>query len=255
MIGNKVADLTQQREPTLRWLLFSAFCFHNRALWHGARQKPTLFSSGTPSAYGMAVHYLWPQSWQRYAMPSRINWIMTALVNHNVPVLLISTAQFYISQKRVEGLTGWASEQFTGRIGHVERLPERVGKSDLQAVAKALLPQAGLTAWQALAAYAQLSKRHLASIEAIAKRANWLAAQDGRSGATASDVSRAMKESVIPSDTALASSLAPALKARRNVLADPSRGHHGGSAEPPPPGFEGDARVLVTGRPGSQALV
>src|ERR1035437_4194694 len=55
MIGNEVADLTQQREPTLRWLLFSAFCFHNRALWHGARQKPMLFSPETPSAYGMAV--------------------------------------------------------------------------------------------------------------------------------------------------------------------------------------------------------
>ena len=55
MIGNEVADLTQQSEPTLRWLLFSAFCFHNRALWHGARQKPTLLSSETPSAYGMAV--------------------------------------------------------------------------------------------------------------------------------------------------------------------------------------------------------
>jgi integrase len=55
MIGNEVADLTQQREPTLRWLLFSAFCFHNRALWHGARQKPTLFSSESPSAYEMAV--------------------------------------------------------------------------------------------------------------------------------------------------------------------------------------------------------
>src|ERR1035437_9808639 len=55
MIGNEVADLTQQREPTLRWLLFSAFCFHNRALWHGASQKPMLFSPETPSAYGMAV--------------------------------------------------------------------------------------------------------------------------------------------------------------------------------------------------------
>ena len=57
MIGNEVADLTQQREPTLRWLLFSAFCFHNRALWHGARQKPTLFSSELPSTYGMAVEW------------------------------------------------------------------------------------------------------------------------------------------------------------------------------------------------------
>ena len=55
MIGNEVANLTQDRELTLRWLLFLAFFFHNRALWHGARQKPTLFLSKPPSAYGMAV--------------------------------------------------------------------------------------------------------------------------------------------------------------------------------------------------------
>src|ERR1035437_456990 len=60
MIGNEVADLTQQREPTLRWLLFSAFCFHNRALWHGPSQKPMLFSPETPSAYGMAVFIFQP---------------------------------------------------------------------------------------------------------------------------------------------------------------------------------------------------
>ena len=30
--------------------------------------------------------YCWPQSWQRYAMPSRVNWILQALVNFNVPV-------------------------------------------------------------------------------------------------------------------------------------------------------------------------
>jgi hypothetical protein len=43
MIRNQVADLTQDREATLRWLLFLAFSFHNRALWHGAKQKPTFF--------------------------------------------------------------------------------------------------------------------------------------------------------------------------------------------------------------------
>src|ERR1035441_4324065 len=55
MIGNEIADLTKQREPMLRWLLFLAFCFHNRALWHGAKQKPTLFLPKTPSAYGMLL--------------------------------------------------------------------------------------------------------------------------------------------------------------------------------------------------------
>jgi hypothetical protein len=85
-------------------------------------------------------------------------------------------------------------------------LPKKLGRADLVKVAKALLPAADATSWGALAAYADVSKKHLASIEAIAKRAAWLAAQDGVQLATAAYVRRAMKESVIPSDTALAES-------------------------------------------------
>jgi hypothetical protein len=111
------------------------------------------------------------------------------------------------------------SEQLIGRIGHVERLPNRLGRADLVNVAKALLPGADAATWGALAAYADVSRKHLASIEAIAKRAAWLASQDGKQSATAAYVRRAMKESVIPSDTALAESLAPARKSRRSTFA------------------------------------
>jgi hypothetical protein len=55
MIRNQVADPAQDSEATFRWLLFLAFSFHNRALWHGAKQKPTLFYGKTPSTYGMAL--------------------------------------------------------------------------------------------------------------------------------------------------------------------------------------------------------
>ena len=162
------------------------------------------------------AHYLWPQQWRPYASPTRVNWIMTALVNYNVPCACVTTPQFYASQKRVERLTEWTSEQFIGRIGHLERLPSKLGRADLVKVAQALLPGADAASWGALAAYADVSKKHLASIEAIAKRAAWLARQDGQSAATATYVRRAMKESIIPSDTALAESLAPARNGRRN---------------------------------------
>ena len=174
--------------------------------------------------------YCWPQSWQRYAMPSRVNWILQALVNFNVPVALVTTPLFYSSQKRVEELTGWTSEQLVGRIGHVERLPDKLGRADLVKVAKALLPCADKVAWGALAAYANQSKKHLASIEAIAKRAAWLAGRDGKQSATATYVVRAMKESVIPSDTALAESLAPAQKGRRSPFARLPREARGSAA-------------------------
>ena len=55
MMGNEVANLTQDTELTLRWLLLLAFLFHTRALWHGATQKPTLLLSKPRSPYGMAV--------------------------------------------------------------------------------------------------------------------------------------------------------------------------------------------------------
>ena len=175
------------------------------------------------------AHYLWPQSWQRYAMPSRVNWIMTALANRQIPVALITTPQFYTAQRRVEDLTGWASEQFIGRVGHVVRLPPHLHKEDLVAVAKALLPTADRAAWNAVAGYALLSKKHLASVDAIAKRASWLASQRGLAAPTNKDVRQAMKESVMPSDAAVSEALSKP-RPRRGQFAKVPRVERGGFA-------------------------
>src|SRR6266853_6265011 len=43
MVRNPVANLAQDGELGLRWLLFLGFLFHTRALWHGAERKPTIF--------------------------------------------------------------------------------------------------------------------------------------------------------------------------------------------------------------------
>ena len=180
------------------------------------------------------AHYLWPQQWCRYALPARVNWIMTALVNYNVPCVCVTTPQFYVSQQRVERLTEWTSEQFIGRIGHVERLPAKLGIRDLVKVAQALLPDGDASVWESLATYADVSKKHLASIEAIATRASWLAGKDGNQSATAAYVRRAIKESVFPSDSALAESLAPARKARRSSSARPPREARGSAAAAAP---------------------
>src|SRR3989442_1336143 len=40
---NEIANLTQKRELTLRWLSAFRFVFHIRALWHGISRKPTPF--------------------------------------------------------------------------------------------------------------------------------------------------------------------------------------------------------------------
>lgn len=164
--------------------------------------------------------YLYSQTWQRYAQPARVNWIMTALANYAVPVALVSCPHFYTNQTRTEKLTGWNSTQFIGRIGHVERLPKRLSNSDLLAVARAIFPAGDQRTLVTLASYAAVSDKHLASIEAVVKRARWLAARKGRAQATVADVETALRECVIPGDAALVVSLRPSKRMAREACAE-----------------------------------
>jgi hypothetical protein len=154
------------------------------------------------------AHYLWPQQARiRDALPRRLNWIMTALVNHGVSVALITTPQFLKTQRVVEKATHWTSGQFIGRISHYETLPETLTEADLAAVARRLFPEGDESAITGLVCYARTSSKYLAGIEQIVKRARFLARRDGRVQASALDVASALESSVIPSDTALAHAL------------------------------------------------
>jgi hypothetical protein len=154
------------------------------------------------------AHYCFPQNNRREALPNRLNWILTAAVNYGVPVALISTHQFTKTQKLIEKKTGWASEQFIGRLSHYTTLPGSLSKDDLTAVARALLPEGKEKAIEALVLYAQGSSKYIAAIESIVKRARFLSVRSGRKEVLSSDVLHAIKQSVIPSDSALASALA-----------------------------------------------
>jgi len=144
---------------------------------------------------------LWPQNNFRDGFPKRITWVMT-MANDGVPICMISTPQFFVTQKVVEK-NGWNSAQLTGRISHYESLPQDLSAEDLMGVAKAVLPEADAKVLRALAVYARSSARYLAAIDSIAKRARYIALRAGRGEATADDVRKAMQESVIPADTKL----------------------------------------------------
>jgi hypothetical protein len=139
-------------------------------------------------------HYCWRFTDSRYGVPSRINWIMTALANRGIGVALITTPQFSATQKKVERVSGWNSAQFTGRIGHLERLPQRLDKRDLLAVSQSLLPEGCPEIWRALAAYAAVNGYNLQSIDANIKRAKWFAEKDGRQIVSRADMRRVFQE-------------------------------------------------------------
>ncbi len=159
------------------------------------------------------AHRLWPEVNPRYGFPKRINWLMS-LANQGVPICLIGTPQFIERQKSVEQ-SGWNAAQFIGRIGHYEPLPRELSLEDLVAVAKSVLPEADSQTKRALAAYARKSAKYLAAIEAIAKRARYIAMKSGRTKSSTEDVLKAMKESVIPADSKLVKALRPETKSVR----------------------------------------
>ena len=167
------------------------------------------------------AHRLWPQRNLRYGFPVRINWVM-AMANHDVPICCIATPQFIEMQKTAVERGRWNSAQLTGRMMHFETLPAVLSDDDLQAVAKAALPEASPMVLRVLAAYASSSERYLAAIDAIAKRARFLADRFGRPEPTADDVRKAMNESVIPADTKLQRALESGRKAK--LAAGPASG-------------------------------
>jgi hypothetical protein len=201
-------------------------------------------------------HYLWPNVIDTRSLPARINWIMTALVNQRVAVAIVTTPQFFRAQKLVETKTRWTSEQFIGRIGHYEKLPTSLSEKDLFAVAKTLLPKGDSTSHEMLVRYAQASAKYLAAIETGIRRARFLAQRDGRAEVTRQDVKRAIAESVIPSDSALAQALSgPARQPRCRAVSSPEPALE---ASAPPRGSaprEIRPPLLETERPRQIALV
>jgi hypothetical protein len=152
------------------------------------------------------AHRLWPEVNLWRGFPKRLNWVMS-MANHGVPICLIGTPQFIERQKASDQTSGWNSAQFMGRLSHYEPLPRELELDDLMAVARSVLPEADTRTLRALAAYARTSARYLAAIDAIAKRARYIAGRDGRLTATTDDVRMAMQQSVIPADSKLVAAL------------------------------------------------
>lgn len=126
------------------------------------------------------AHYLWSQYKDTRNSPRRINWLLTAVVNKGAPVAIITTPQFDDLQRATTKNTGWADEQLDGRIAYRLDLPATLPESDLEAIAKQNLPCADRKTIQYLCDYAAASGKYLAGIEAVAKRARFLAKKSGR---------------------------------------------------------------------------
>lgn len=150
---------------------------------------------------------LWPGHNYRLARPSRVCWLMTALVNQGVPVALIVTPEFFRTQKAYERKSGFNAEQFDGRIERFIPLPERLCLADLKRVAAALLPEGDECSIDTLAAYADLSSKHVAAIQHAVSHARFIAKKNGRSAPVWADVRQGIRENILPTDSRVLAAL------------------------------------------------
>lgn len=171
------------------------------------------------------AHFFFSQSARVYTRPELIDWVDTALANHDVPCAFITTPQFINCVKRAEEQAGWNYRQFRRRVRRWVQLPEWNTDEDLKTVARRIMP--GITAHGSKLAlgYAKMSlqgspSRDISGLGDVAMEARLNAERAGREAVTFEDIEAAVNE-LIQSDTAFASRMAVPAKRSRKGHASP----------------------------------
>lgn len=144
------------------------------------------------------AHYLMPIHTRISSLPTRANWIICELINQQLPCALILTDQFEARLKHVVDQTGWKAGQLLYRAGQRFRLPGKLTVKELGAIAKVHLPEADQPMITRLATYGAVSPGSCAVVAFRARRARYLAEQDGRAIASYRDVEKAISEDALP---------------------------------------------------------
>ncbi len=125
--------------------------------------------------------YLWPTAVNLKEIPHRICWLLTSLVNNGVPVALIGSRNFSRLMANCERRCRvWGAEQFHGRLRLRVPLPEKLGETDLFAIARAQVPQVDEPTRMLIVGHALKSPAPVPAIESIVARARWFASERSR---------------------------------------------------------------------------
>jgi hypothetical protein len=190
------------------------------------------------------AHFLFPARLSPTTFPMRLNWVRTQIVDRKCPVALVSTPQDYsrAADKFVKA-SGYNLAQWTGRTVHQTILPGELEFDDLLAIAKIKCPELDGDFQELIAAKALQSENYIMAVEAIGKRARYIAKRDGHPETTLADVKLAIAE-VIPTSApvpaaatrpapATAASPAP-IRQTRPAAASAPRARSIRPAAPPP---------------------
>ncbi len=177
------------------------------------------------------AQFLVPVNYNKSTAPHRLNWVRRQVVDRERGCGLIATPQSYHQTlDQYVKTTGYKMEQWLGRMAPPVILPADLGREDLLAVAKLNFPDMPMPFLKLIAARAMRSEGYLKNLEITAKRAAFLAEENGRNQVNAQDVQDAIAQ-MMPETVAEqpeAGHQAPAPRSDRPqcvALVKPARAH------------------------------
>lgn len=131
------------------------------------------------------AHYLWPQSERSHrSAPKRLDWVRTALIDHGVPVVLVSTPQYFGCQCERFREGGWNSNQIQRRLALTVTLPEALPLSDTLAIVAHYFPESSAKEVRQVAILAMLTVGYLTTVAFLRKRADFFATRQPKASPT-----------------------------------------------------------------------
>ncbi len=152
-------------------------------------------------------HFLIPQSYSKTTAPQRLNWVRSEIVDIGLPLALVDTKQtrrevttqnFLEAADKFVRKTGFAMEQFFGRIYRTVQIPDELPRPDLIAVARIHFPDVTEDQLEIVADMAEMSENYLQTVEAVARLARHIARRARHRRITDADIYAAGHE-VLPS--------------------------------------------------------
>jgi hypothetical protein len=141
--------------------------------------------------------FLMPQNYSATTPPARLNWVRTEVTDRGLPLALVVTPQnFDPLVDRYVKKTGYAMEQFLGRVVRTVVLPEELTPAEMVDVARIHFPEMGTEYLELIADLASVSENYLQAVESIAKVARHRARRAGRVAVTVDDIEGAASEVV-----------------------------------------------------------
>lgn len=144
-------------------------------------------------------HLIFPVNFSRNTAPARLNWVRRSVMDAGLPCAFCCTPQSYGSAKRrFVKATGYAIEQFDGRLLKTVELPESLSPEDLLAVARIHFPELEEDYLQYVVETMVAPERnYLSDLEKIAALARDNAQECGRKVPEVADIDSAIAD-VLP---------------------------------------------------------